>query len=64
VPEVFGHLRPQRGFQHILVNSFKNPSGPVNTNPRCRASATIAAAAACSGVNPAPADSSHLHVYP
>jgi hypothetical protein len=29
----------------FLVNSFSNPSGPVSANPRCRASATINAAA-------------------
>lgn len=32
-----------------LVNNFNNPSGPVNARPRTLASATIAAAAACSG---------------
>src|SRR3954453_4816491 len=33
----------------FLVNSFSRPSGPVNASPRAFASATIAAAAACSG---------------
>jgi hypothetical protein len=32
-----------------LVNSFNKPSGPVSSSPRAFASATIAAAAACSG---------------
>jgi hypothetical protein len=33
----------------FLGNSFSSPSGPVNSRPRWRAPATIAAAAACSG---------------
>ncbi len=33
----------------FFVNSFSSPPGPVSSRPRCRASATIAAAAACSG---------------
>ena len=33
----------------FLVNSFNSPSGPVSSSPRAFASATIAAAAACSG---------------
>src|SRR5215203_1439682 len=33
----------------LLVNNFSSPSGPVNASPRSFASATIAAAAACSG---------------
>jgi len=33
----------------FLVNTFNRPFGPVNANPRALASATIAAAAACSG---------------
>jgi hypothetical protein len=33
----------------LLVNSFNSPFGPVSSSPRPLASATIAAAAACSG---------------
>jgi hypothetical protein len=33
----------------MVLHSFNKPSGPVNANPRALASATIAAAAACSG---------------
>src|SRR5262249_38218535 len=33
----------------FLVNSLSSPPGPVSSRPRCRASATIAAAAARSG---------------
>ena len=33
----------------FLVNSFSRPFGPVSSSPRALASATIAAAAACSG---------------
>ncbi|KAA1026504.1 GNAT family N-acetyltransferase [Pseudonocardia sp. EV170527-09] len=36
------------------MNSFNKPSGPVSSSPRARASATIAAAAACSGENRRP----------
>ncbi len=43
----------------FLVNSFNSPSGPVNANPRARASVTIAAAAACSAVSSRPGPDSY-----
>lgn len=49
VPEMLGHLLVQRGSNTSLVNSLNSPFGPASSNPRYRPSATIAAAAACSG---------------
>jgi hypothetical protein len=49
MPEVFGQFLAQRVSKTFLVNSFNRPFGPVSSSPRARASATIAAAAACSG---------------
>lgn len=47
----------------FLVKSFSSPSGPVSSRPRARASATIAAAAACSGDSCRPSSSSLLSLW-
>ena len=61
VTEMLGHLLIQAVSRTFLVNSFNNPSGPVSSNPRRWASATIAAAAACSGDSFRPSEPGFFH---
>jgi hypothetical protein len=49
--EVIDYLLVQRGLHTFLVNSFNRPPGPANANHRALVSATIVAAAVCSGDN-------------
>jgi hypothetical protein len=49
MPEVLGYLLVECGFQHVLGEQLQHPVRPGQRQPAAFASATIAAAAACSG---------------